>query len=275
MFKEYLEYSEINNKPQTFKDNKYKTKIMKEFFGADTIISDITPSMIEKLKVYITVSKGDSKATFNRYFAALKKAYNNCIINHRLNLLNPCKLVSSFTEDNEKLRYLSEDEEERLMKELPSYLKPIVICALTTGLRKSNILNLRWENVDFEMGFIEILKQENKGKKKIQIPLSSRLKAELEKIGIKDKGYVFVSHRKPSAYKNISDGFKEACKRAGIENFRFHDLRHTVGTRLVAKGVDLQTVKELLAHSDLRTTQRYLHPVKENIKKAVDILDSF
>lgn len=275
MFDEYLEYSEINNKPQTYRDNKYKVTVMKEFFGLDKKISEIKPADIEKLKVYITIDKGNTKATFNRYFAALKKAFNNIIINHKLNMLNPCKLVSSFTEDNEKLRYLSEEEEERLFKELPNYLKPIVICALTTGLRKSNILNLKWESIDFKMGFIEILKQENKGKKKIQIPLSSKFRAELEKIGIKEKGYVFISHRKSTAYKNISDGFKKACERAGIENFRFHDLRHTVGTRLVANGVDLQTVKEIMAHSDLRTTQRYLHPVKDNMKKAVDILDGF
>ena len=59
MFKDYLEYSEINNKPQTFSDNKYRTKIMQEFFGADIIISEITPAMIEKLKVYIVIDKGD------------------------------------------------------------------------------------------------------------------------------------------------------------------------------------------------------------------------
>ena len=275
MFEEYLEYSEINNKPDVYRDNKHKVDVMQEFFGFNTAIGDVTPAMIEKLKTYITNDIGNSKATFNRYFASLKKAYNLVIINHRLNLLNPCKLVSSFTEDNHLTRYLTEEEEKRLMKELPDYLKPIVICALTTGLRKSNILNLKWESINFEYGFIEILKQENKGKKAIQIPLSNKFKAELEKIGIKEKGFVFKSHRGDKPYTNIDEGFRQACIRAGIENFRFHDLRHTVGTRLVANGADLQTVKQYLAHSDLKTTQRYLHPVKENMKKAIEILDSF
>ena len=76
-------------------------------------------------------------------------------------------------------------------------------------------------------------------------------------------------------YRGIRKSFKTALEQAGIQNFRFHDLRHTVGTRLVAGGSDLQTVKEYLAHSDLKTTQRYLHPVNENMQKAVNILDSF
>lgn len=275
MFNEYLEYSEINNKYDVYRDNKHKVEVMQNFFTPNISIVEVTPAMIENLKIHIVKDMGNSKATFNRYFASLKKAFNLVIINHRLNLLNPCKLVSPYVEDNRIDRYLSEDEEKRLMAELPKYLKPIVICALTTGLRKSNILNLKWESINFEFGFIEILKQENKGKKKIQIPLSNKLRAELERIGIKEKGYVFTSHRGNKPYTNIDEGFKQACNRAGIENFRFHDLRHTVGTRLVANGADLQTVKEYLAHSDLKTTQRYLHPVKENMKKAIDILDRF
>jgi len=275
MFDEYLEYSEINNKPDVYRDNKHKVDVMQNFFGADTTIDKITPATIEKLKAYTIDTLKLTKATFNRYFASLRKAFNLLIINHKLNMLNPCKLVSGFVEDNQIIRYLTEDEEKRLMKELPKYLKPIVICALTTGLRKSNILNLKWESIDFEYNFIEILKQENKGKKIIKLPLSKKFRKELEKIGIKKSGYVFNSHRGDKPYSNIDEGFKQACIRAGIENFRFHDLRHTVGTRLVANGADLQTVKQYLAHSDIKTTQRYLHPVDENMLKAIDILDSF
>lgn len=275
MFDEYLKYSKINNKPDTYRDNEHKVEVMKEFLGVNKSIADIIPADIENLKSYLINNLKLSKATFNRYFASLRKAYNLLIINHRLNMLNPCALVSTMQEDNKIDRYLSEDEEKRLMNELPHYLKPIVICALTTGLRKSNVLGLKWESIDFNRGVIEILKQENKGHKKIQLPISKKFKAELEKIGLKDSGYVFVSHRGNKPYTNIDEGFKQACERAGIKNFRFHDLRHTVGTRLVANGADLETVKEYLAHSDLKTTQRYLHPVDENMKKAIDILDSF
>lgn len=275
LFDEFLEYSKINNKPKTYNENEHRVDVMKEFFGKDTAISDVSPADIERFKTYITVTLSDTNSTFNRYFAVLKKAYNLVIINHRLNLLNPCSLVKPLKVDNHIMRYLTEDEEKRLLKELAPHLRPIVICALTTGLRLSNILNLKWQSINFDMGFIEILKQENKGHKKIQIPLSKKLKKELKKIGIKKTGYVFINPDTQKPFTTIKTGFNRALQRAGIENFRFHDLRHTVGTRLVASGADLQTVKELLAHSDIKTTQRYMHPVKENIKKAVDILDSF
>ena len=197
------------------------------------------------------------------------------IDNYNLNIKNPCKSVKKLKEDNQIIRYLTIGEEKRLMEELPEYLKSIVICALTTGLRLSNILNLKWESVNFEYNFIEILKQENKGHKKIQLPLGSKLRAVFEKMSKREKGYIFVSHRTGTKYTNINDGFKEALKRANIDNFRFHDLRHTVATRLVANGADLLTVKQYMAHSNISTTQRYMHPTPENMIKAVDILDNF
>jgi integrase len=275
MFDLYLRYSEINKVAKSFVDDKHKAEVMLDFFGSNYTIYTITPSKIEDFKKYIVITKKLSKATFNRYFSALSKAYNLIIIEDRLNIQNPCKAVGKLQEDNCKIRYLTEDEENRLIPELPDYLKPIVVCALTTGLRYSNIVNLRWEAIDFKYNFVEILKQENKGHKKIQLPLSSKLKAELEKIGVQDEGFVFVSHRTGHAYKKLQEGFSQACKRAKVKNFRFHDLRHTVATRLVANGADLMTVKEFMAHSSLATTQRYMHPTPENMKKAVDILDGF
>ena len=274
MLKEFMEYSETNNSEHQFIQNKHKVKIFKEFFGEDAKIADITPLDIEKLKQSL-IKKGLKNSSVNRYYSSLCKAFNLIIINKRLNMLNPCKMVSKLKEDNEILRYLTENEEERLMKELSEHLRPIVICALTTGLRLSNILNLKWEAINLEMGFLEVLKQDNKGHKKIQIPLSGKFRVELEKIGIKQKGYVFINPDTNKPYTTIKTGFNRALERAGIENFRFHDLRHTVGTRLVSRGADLLTVKEYLAHSNLATTQRYMHPIKENMKRAVDILDSF
>lgn len=272
---DFLEYSRANKKEKSVINDEYRVRILKDFFGANTIINDINGKKIESFKNYLVNKQGLSSGTFNRYYGVLSKAFNLAIDNYNLNMKNPCKSVKKLKEDNSKVRYLTEEEEARLMQALPDYLKPIVICALTTGLRLQNILGLRWETIDIEQNFLEILMQENKGHKKIQIPLSSKFKAELEKIGIKKEGYVFISWRTGTKYSNIHDGFTKALKEAGIKNFRFHDLRHTVATRLVANGADLMTVKQYLAHSNLSTTQRYMHPTPENMKKAVAILDCF
>ncbi len=277
MFNVYLNHSKANKCPKAYKDDENKVRFFKEYFKCkdSDSISEITPSRIEGLKIHLVNDKKLSKATFNRYYSALSKAFNVIIDDRELNMRNPCKSVKKYLEDNEIERYLTQEEEEKLMQELPDYLKPIVVCALTTGLRASNILNLRWEAINFEYNFIEILKQQNKGHKKIQLPLGVKFKKELEKIGIKKSGYVFVSHRTNQQYKKIYNGFQAALNRAGIKKMRFHDLRHTVGTRLVASGTDLRTVKEYLAHSNIRTTERYMHPTPENMVRAVDILNRF
>ena len=82
---------------------------------------------------------------------------------------------------------------------------------------------------------------------------------------------VFVYRNKP--LKDIRTAFKNACSRAGIKNFRFHDLRHTFATRLVLAGVDLATVSKLLGHSSIQMTMRYAHPTPEALKNAVSKLN--
>lgn len=273
VFDLFLAYSRTNKKD--YKQDEIRVKIIREYFDDNMKFSDVTPSFIENFKMKVKQDRGISKSTVNRYLIVLSKAFNLFIKEKGLNIQNPLSFVSKFKEDNKIESYLTKEQEERLFEELDEHLKPIVVCALATGLRLSNILNLKWETVNLDIGFIEVLKQDNKGHKKIQIPISNKLRTELEKIGVKKSGFVFINHKTGKPYTTIKTGFKNALKRAGIENFRFHDLRHTVGTRLVASGVDLKTVQDLLAHSDIKTTQRYLHPVTENMKKAVDILDSF
>lgn len=268
----YSDYASINNKDKTHKDS--KIKIIKYFFGANKPAQSIKTSDLERFRKYLQDDLKLSNATINKYVYTLSKAYN-LAINDNLLTFNPCKCIKKLKENSEIIRYLTLEEEKRLFEELPEHLKPMVICALQTGLRRSNILNLRWEQIDIEFGFIEIEKQENKGHKEIRIPISKKLMKVFEDIGIKNSGYVFVNPETGKPYNTIRKGFTEACKRAGIENFRFHDLRHTVGTRLIEKGVDIKTVQELFAHSSIATTQRYVHTSVTRKKAAIDILDSY
>jgi len=273
MMDAYLTYS-LANKANYKKDLHY-THVLTEFFGANKNIMEIKPTDIEGLKTFLTVDKKLSNATFNRYFSALSKAYNVIIKDNNPNILNPCRNVKKLKEDNQKTRYLSKDEEKALFKELAGHLVPITIIALQTGLRKGNILTMRWENVDFEHGFIEVLKQENKGHKKIQMLISKKLLAELKKLNPQKEGFIFINPKTGNPYKDIHNGFDKAVERAGITDFTFHDLRHTVATRLVTNGADIKTVQEFLSHSQISTTQRYAHATSDSKQKAVDILNSY
>lgn len=267
--KVFLAYSKTNKKD--YKLDEAKVKVIHSYFGEKTLASKITPKRIEDFKSFM--SEKYSNAYVNRYLACIKTIFNIGIKNELIKT-TPMKAVKMMKEDNHKIRYLTADEEARLFKELPEHLKPIVICALQTGLRKSNILQLRWELVDLEFRFIEVLAQQNKGHKIIKIPISDKLLETLESLP-KNSEYVFANPETGKPYRDISEGFKNACERANIENFRFHDLRHTVATRLVEKGIDLRVVQEIMAHSTIVTTQRYMHPTPKRKLEAISVLNSY
>jgi integrase len=267
--KVFLAYSKTNKKD--FKLDEAKVKVIHSYFGEKTLASKITPKRIEDFKSFM--SEKYSNAYVNRYLACIKTIFNIGIKNELIKT-TPMKAVKMMKEDNHKIRYLTADEEARLFKELPEHLKPIVICALQTGLRKSNILQLRWELVDLEFRFIEVLAQQNKGHKIIKIPISDKLLETLESLP-RNSEYVFANPDTGKPYRDISEGFKNACDRANIENFRFHDLRHTVATRLVEKGIDLRVVQEIMAHSTIVTTQRYMHPTPKRKLEAISVLNSY
>ena len=265
----FLRYSETNK--ADYKNDKHKVDVILNYFGNNAEAENILPEKIEAFKQEML--KKYSKAYVNRYLACLKTIFSLGVKNNKIKT-NPMKQVSMLVEDNYKIRYLTAEEEERLFKELPDYLKPIVICALQTGLRKSNILNLTWEQIDFDFGFIEILRQQNKGRKVIKIPISEKLMQVFNKLP-KVSEFVFYNPDTGKNYKCIDEGFNNACKRAGVNNFTFHDLRHTVATRLVEKNIDIVVVKEIMAHSSIATTQRYMHPTPKRKMEAINVLNSY
>ncbi len=274
-----------------------------EFFGSNTPLKTITPSkinefkdfikekpVVEKVKVpnpeygkkgirkktitiEITKTKILSNATINRYIEVLSKMFNLCIEQGLIDK-NPCQIAGKLREENYKIRFLTKEEEDRLYNILNAeyaYLIPIVTTALQTGMRKSEILNLKWSQIDLNKGFIEILK--TKSGKARKIPISNKLDIVLKNLLIEKQGeYVFVNPKTNQPYKDIKKAFASVLKYAEIENFRFHDLRHTVATRMVEKGIDLIVVKEILGHASIETTMRYAHPVPERKKQAVNIL---
>ena len=157
---------------------------------------------------------------------------------------NPVRKVKYFPENKRRLRYLTKEEIKALYNASADHLRPILIVALNTGMRKSEILNLKWEDIDFRQKMIYILNTKNNEKR--EIPMNQVVFDTLPKIRKHpDSSYIFYN-RDGKPYGDIKKAFSSARKRAGIKNFRFHDLRHTFTSHLVMAGVDLNTVKELL-----------------------------
>jgi integrase len=192
-------------------------------------------------------------------------------------------------ENNKRLRFLTEDEIPRLLDECQPYLRNIVECALNTGMRRQEILSLKWAQI--RNGFIYL--RETKTKEPRQIPINDDLAMLFKKIkseqnpkgsnvvdmqgralnenqGIPSK-YVFTFRGVPIQF--VKTAFKGALKRAGIHDFRFHDLRHTFASQLIMKGGTLKDVQELLGHKTMTMTLRYAHLTQEHKKKAVNLLN--
>jgi len=148
--------------------------------------------------------------------------------------------------------------------------------ALQTGMRKSEIANLRWEQVDLNNREIAVIK--TKSGRKRMIPINKDLCEVLTGLRGSNKGSEFIfqyADPKTGAKRHLRyfrRAFEAACRRAGITGLTFHDLRHTFASRLVRKGADLITVKDLLGHSSVRTTERYSQSNREQKQKAVELL---
>jgi integrase len=270
MVKLYLNACKNN---ATYNVAKIFSKRIISFFGLYRNICTIKPSDIISFRNHL-LNIGLSKATVNRHFTAIKRAYN-LMIKDGLIDYNPTNSIDKFKEDGRRNRYLSKEEWKRLYKVMPPYLRAIVTVALLSGLRKQNVLRLRWEQINFDSRTIELLKSENKGKKHIYKPISNSLYRLLLSLNPKQSGYVFINPKTNKPYTDVKKSFKTALKKANIEGVIFHDLRRTFGTWLLKEGVDIRTVQYLLDHEDISTTQRYLSLSTEYSIAAINKLDNY
>jgi len=248
-------------------------------------------------------------ATVNRLLATLKHMFSKAVEWDMIEeeVLKRVRRVKLIPENNRRLRYLSKEEAQAFISACSPTLRPIVITALNTGMRKEEILSLEWEkHVDLKHGFI--LLDKTKSGHRREIPINRTLRECLQGLirHINSPSYVFVD-KHGKRFKAIKRSFATALKKAeiercmschherqktdakipgncpmcgsemtrrGIEDFKFHDLRHTFASQLVMAGVDLTTVRELLGHATLTMTLRYAHLAHSHVAKAVAVLDS-
>lgn len=188
--------------------------------------------------------------------------------------------AAQLPEKHERIRELSGEEQERLFAKLPDNLKPLVEFALLSGQRRSEIIALRWSDVDLRIGRATLW---IKGGKHHTIPLSPRMAAlikEQPKVCPQVFTYVCtrrapkrpdrpmrtVGERYPFSKQGWTRQWRAALKAAGITDYRFHDNRHTAATRNLRQSGNLKGVQKLLGHTDVRTTSRYAHALEDDVR---------
>ena len=238
-----------------------------DFFG-DVYLDEITPEMVENLKAH-RLSVGAKKATVNRVTACLRTMFNKAI-EWGVSKDTPMKRIKLFKEDNMRMRYLTKEEIQRLVDNCPTYLKNIVICALNTGMRRGELLNLKWVDIDFRNKFIRLTRTKTKTQRMVPInSIVERLLLNLKERSTNEHTFCYNNGKRVIS---IENAFKKARKNAEINDFKFHDLRHSAASYLVMNGVDLNTVKEILGHTTINMTMRYSHLSQDHKLRAVETL---
>ncbi len=217
--------------------------------------------------------------TRNRELAMLSKAFNLARL-WRWVKENPCQLVPREKEDNDNTgRCLTEQEENRLLEAckgfLDGQLAEMAIIALNTGIREGEVLKMRWDKIDLSARTFESYNEKTNSWR--AVPMNETVCRLLnEKTKTRSiSGYVFTtSAGTPFIARNMLREWYKALKQAKIGRVRFHDLRHTVGTRLGRAGKDIYAIASVLDHSQLQTTRRYARHNAESLRGLVDALEA-
>ena len=274
LFKNFVpEYLKWAKRQRAYKQKSTLVNQLKEIFG-NYPLRAFNGRLLEQYQTE-RLEKGNKPGTVNRHITVIKHMMSKAVEWEMVEeeVSKRVHKVKMLEENNRRLRYLSSEECQKLIEVCGKNTRPIVIMALNTGMRRGEILSLRWDNVDLRHGFILLEKTKNGDRR--EIPINTTLRTTLEALPRRlDGGPVFFNPETDKAYGDIKTGFNNACKRAKIKDFHFHDLRHTFASHLVMAGVDITTVKELLGHKTLTMTLRYAHLAPSHKVKAVDILDS-
>lgn len=251
-------------------------KYWKEVLG-DYRLADVTPALIvEHRNALVGMQNKYGRviglATANRYSQSLGHVFTVAMKEWGWVSQNPLANIAKYKEPRGRVRFLSDDERAALLEACKQsdnpFLHTVVVLALSTGARKMEILSLKWQDIDFERS--QIILHETKNDERRVLPLQGfalGLMKEQAKVRRPDCDYVFPSKKASKdshgviIYQpiDIRTAWENVLKNAGIENFRFHDLRHSAASYLAMNGASLAEIAEVLGHKTLQMVKRYAH----------------
>jgi len=252
--------------PQGYKTNaRYRLQRLLDRFGELNIseinlpiIQDFAEERLEQVK----------EGTVQKELSTLKAILNKAHREERLASVPPFPRMKAL---KGRCRWLTLDEEKRLLAAAAKHLRPVIAFAIDTGGRRSELLRLDWRQVDLNRSVVTFTKTKNGEDRSIR--LTDRARQVLVELGPKNSGPVFTFAGK--AMKDNKSAFTTAREKAGIEDLRFHDLRHTFASRLVQQGISLYEVMHLTGHKSVSMVQRYAHLAPDYQERAIKALNNY
>jgi integrase len=221
---------------------------------AGKAVSDIDSEAIRQIQEELRKTR--APGTVNRIVAVLRGVASACV---KWGWLAVAPKVEAQHVEKAPPRWITPEQFETLCSELPEHAAVIARFAIEVGSRSSNVLQLRWDQVDVERGVFFVGAAEFKGRRTVGFPISERGVAILRGQEGRHPVYVFADHKGRAPIRSLKTCWHKATKRAGIPGFRFHDVRHTWAAWHKLAGTPAAALKELGGWSDIRMTDRYGH----------------
>ena len=265
--REYLEWSQANKAEGTYKvDQHIINRRLTPFFHGQYLAS-IKPKAVEDYKTHRLSTI--QPRTINRELAALRSIFTRAI-EWQYVKAHPMANVKELKFQKRPPAFLTPDQLDQLLEVCGQpYLYTFVLIAAHTGMRKSEVFNLKWADVNLKRG--EITVRQTKNNEYRVIPMNQRVKDTLKKYPRHISGLV-LTNEDGKAYQRMDNGFHKGLEKAGLPRIRIHDLRHSFASNLVSAGAPLNVVQELLGHKDIKMTMVYAHLAPNAKRAAVDLL---
>jgi integrase len=272
--KEYLEWVKANLSPETNRSVSTFVAGFVRVFGQKKL-SDITPWDLERYKKE-RKDAGRKPSTVNKELAALKTMLKKA---HTWGKLadHPGQHVKPLRAVQEEARFLTEDEEARLLDASTPALRRLTQIGLLTGFRRQELAHLRPEHVDLDRNTVSVAAIFSKNGESRTLPMGARLRSLLgEALSLRGNAptVLVTDAGLPWTPDAITTAFQTLCKRIGLGVMGPHVMRHTFASRLVMAGVDLRTVQELMGHKTIAMTMRYAHLSPDHKRSAMDLLEA-
>jgi len=294
----YFAYVVHQQRKRSWRRDRTSIRALKGYFGGKRL-TEVTPAAVEQYRAwrYATISRRGhpmTPASVNRELACLKRMFNVAwkgliVLKGGAPAENPMAMVSQARERNERDRVLSSEEFRQVYQEAAAWLKPMMLCGYHTGMREGEVRSLRWDQVDFKRETIRLKSSETKTDAYRVIPLNRTL-TNLFKTTTRYVGcpYIFINPAKLEAWQanpeqvdpryrdsSINHAFERACRKTGVSNATFHDLRHTFVTNARRAGIDYFRIMAITGHKTMSVFKRYNTVDERDLRDAIRQMDTY